>query len=338
MKSFFGDLRIDLRVQKVLDLIVKFGTTVINRWEVSGAIKIGAYRVLNNNKLKMEDLTLKLATECADRCKGHKHVLCIQDTKEFNFDNMKGRLSKTDPDFGYGTNKLMEYSIYAHPCMVVSPDNQVPLGFSSINVYNHDRKDDRQKSKQKADKTLEEKESYRWAEAALLAKKRLPSDVRLTMVGDRENDAYSVLCKTIEAGCDFVIRSFHNRMTDNNSQRISDLMDSIPVSKEFKLEILGSHNRKSRTARMELRYSKVTLLKSAKSKDAVPEKLDCWCIYVKEKSSTVPDKEEPIEWRLLTSHPVDTNEMAIQCVEWYKCRWNIEELFYGKLYISSSNS
>ena len=31
MKSFFGDLRIDLRVQKVLDLIVKFGTTVINR-------------------------------------------------------------------------------------------------------------------------------------------------------------------------------------------------------------------------------------------------------------------------------------------------------------------
>ena len=46
-----------------------------------------------------------------------------------------------------------------------------------------------------------------------------------------------------------------------------------------------------------------------------------------EDPSSVPASEAPIEWRLLTSHVVDTAEHAVQCVEWYKCRWFVEELF-----------
>lgn len=46
-----------------------------------------------------------------------------------------------------------------------------------------------------------------------------------------------------------------------------------------------------------------------------------------EDQSTVPAGEEPVEWRLLTSHIVETAGQAVECVEWYKCRWFIEELF-----------
>ena len=33
---------------------------------------------------------------------------------------------------------------------------------------------------------------------------------------------------------------------------------------------------------------------------------------------------EPIEWLLLTNTPVTTFSEAVQVVEWYRCRWQIE--------------
>jgi hypothetical protein len=51
------------------------------------------------------------------------------------------------------------------------------------------------------------------------------------------------------------------------------------------------------------------------------------CIYVLERPETVPVGEDPIEWRLYTTHQVSTVEQAMQCVQWYRARWFIEELF-----------
>ena len=48
---------------------------------------------------------------------------------------------------------------------------------------------------------------------------------------------------------------------------------------------------------------------------------------LKEKSSSTPVNESPIEWRLLTTHVVETVEQAIECIGWYRYRWLIEELF-----------
>ena len=57
------------------------------------------------------------------------------------------------------------------------------------------------------------------------------------------------------------------------------------------------------------------------------EKLDIYCVHVKERADSVPAGEEPVEWRLLTSHEVTSLAQAVQCIDWYRCRWLIEELF-----------
>jgi hypothetical protein len=151
------------------------------------------------------------------------------------------------------------------------------------------------------------------------------------MVGDRENDVYAVMCKTLSCGCDFLVRSMHDRPVDcdveGGSQGIREYMLGLPVAHTYDLELRGHKGRKSRTAKMHLRFSKVTIRKSGNCLDDVPESLTCYCIHVMEDASTVPSGEEPVEWRLLTSHVVDTVDDAVQCVEWYKCRWFIEELF-----------
>lgn len=40
-----------------------------------------------------------------------------------------------------------------------------------------------------------------------------------------------------------------------------------------------------------------------------------------------PAVEEPIHWRLLTTHEVTTVAQALQIVGWYRERWHIEQLF-----------
>ena len=178
---------------------------------------------------------------------------------------------------------------------------------------------------------LEQKESFRWTEAASISAAELPDGVRKTMVGDRENDIYPVMCMDLTAGCDFLIRSIHDRLVDCNVEDgrmgIKEYMGSLPVSHSYDLHLRGHKGRKARTAKMALRFAKVTIQKGRNCLEDVPESLTCYCIYAVEEPSTVPDGEEPVEWRLLTSHVVDTVEQATECMEWYKCRWFIEELF-----------
>ena len=39
-----------------------------------------------------------------------------------------------------------------------------------------------------------------------------------------------------------------------------------------------------------------------------------------------PTGQEPIHWRLLTTHDLLSLEQALQVIEWYKWRWRIEQL------------
>ena len=278
----------------------------------------------------MEDIVSGLALDCSEGCEGLSHVLCLQDTTEIVFSH-EGRLSLSDTDFGYGTSEHEKFCIFAHPGLVIDAASRMPVGFGHIKVWSRDRSEDRKKKQRRGKLKLEEKESYRGVETAEGTASSLPDGVRVTMVGDRENDVYTVMCMTLACGCDFLVRSMHDRPVDcdveGGSRGIREYMLRLPVAHTYDLELCGHKGRKSRTARMHLRFSKVTIRKSGNCLDDVPESLPCYCIHVIEDASTVPDGEEPVEWRLLTSHTVESVDEAVECVEWYKCRWYIEELF-----------
>ena len=186
--------------------MVAKGTSIINSCCENNTERMAAYRLINNKKLTMEEMVEYLAKGCSKGCSDLSHVLCIQDTTEVVFRH-SGRLSVRDRDFGYGTSELDQYCIFAHPCMVVDADSRMPVGFSHIKVWSRDRAQGRKKATQRSLLKLEQKESFRWAEAASESAAALPKKVRKTMVGDRESDIYSVMCKDLAAGCDFLIRS-----------------------------------------------------------------------------------------------------------------------------------
>lgn len=307
--------------------MVEKNSSVINSCCESHAERTAAYRLLGNPRLVINDMTAALSRACSSGCSGLRHVLCIQDTTELDYTGHSGRLSLSDKDFGYGTNKLEKFTIFAHPCLVVDAESRMPVGFGSMEIWNRDRSELKSKQGCHAVLKLEQKESRRWAEMAERSSAALPSGVRKTMVGDRENDVYTVMWRTLNCGCDFLIRSLHNRPVDDGGLGIREHMRALPFSHTYELELQGHKGRKARTALMHLRFSQVTIRKASTCADDVPDELTCYCVHAMEDASTVPPGEEPIEWRLLTSHVVETVEQAVQIVEWYKCRWFIEELF-----------
>ncbi len=50
------------------------------------------------------------------------------------------------------------------------------------------------------------------------------------------------------------------------------------------------------------------------------------CIVARETSP--PAGEKAIEWRLLSNRPVATLEQAIELIQWYRARWEIEMFFH----------
>ena len=79
---------------------------------------------------------------------------------------------------------------------------------------------------------------------------------------------------------------------------------------------------------MSLKYEKIKI-NHPKNRPLMnkPSYVEMWAIEAKELPESVPIKEEPILWRLLTTHTINCVEDALKCVEWYSQRWFIEELF-----------
>ena len=104
-------------------------------------------------------------------------------------------------------------------------------------------------------------------------------------------------------------------------------MLSVSPSGQYEFHLLASHGRKARTAKMEVRFAEVCLERPAGSPKSADANIAYNCIKVSEAQGTVPEREDPIEWVLLTNHEASNVEQALQCVSWYRCRWFIEELF-----------
>jgi hypothetical protein len=84
--------------------------------------------------------------------------------------------------------------------------------------------------------------------------------------------------------------------------------------------------RPKRTARVELRYGEVQILRPQQEADhSLPRSVRLRVIEVRE--TDPPADVEPLHWRLLTTHAIADAAAAWEVVRWYKLRWVIEQMF-----------
>lgn len=282
---------------------------------------------MSNPRIENEELKEASYAWCQKQAQG-KQVLAIQDTTEINYKEHAGRLSQDDAELGPVGNDS-DIGFFLHPTLVVDRETCFPQGFSSIHVWNRDWEKSSKEERNYKKQPTEEKESLRWITSAQQSREVLQERVRhVTIMGDRESDIYEELVEVPTEHCDLLIRSGRDRRLYDRNQTLFACLDSQPSAGEDRIEIKGNKKRKDRWAHLEIRYERVKLARPrARKASDLPPYVEVYAIEVREKESSVPEGEEPIVWRLVTTHEIQTVEDAWRYVLWYSYRWWIEELF-----------
>jgi hypothetical protein len=118
-----------------------------------------------------------------------------------------------------------------------------------------------------------------------------------------------------------LIRSKHDRNTEEG-KKIRSLLAKAPSLGEITFNLpKGRDNRKSRSVTQTLRAISIPL---SPTKKGLPV-ITVTAILAQEELP--PKGEKPLQWILLTNLTVQTLEEAVEKLDWYLCRWQIEVFF-----------
>jgi len=324
--SFF-DKRLEKRGEEIVKRMIEKETAVLNQLSSNRAELVGASRFFNNISVTEEVLIKESASRCQNAVVG-RHVLAIQDTSEINYESHKGKLSYSDPELGpVGNDKNIGFFI--HPMLVLDRENAFPLGIADVHIWNRnwDKKNKTERSYKS--QPIEEKESYRWLECSETSKRVLSESESTTIVTDREGDIYEEFVKVPDEKTELVIRSSYDRKLHNSDEKLFDYLSHLEAMGTYNLEIKKGHKKRTpRTALISVKYNQVKIARPSNlNKTDYPEYKELYAIEARECAETIPDGEEGVLWRILTTHEINSLSEALEIVYWYSLRWRIEELF-----------
>jgi Transposase DDE domain/Transposase DNA-binding len=322
-KDCFGDKRLDKRGNQLLrDLFVK-GVHSIRQLATNTAGQKGWYRFLGNDRTSEEAIAESMTSRCCRSVKG-KVVLSIQDSSDINLYNHKNRIKRDD---SIGTTNAPEKGLgfLIHPSLVVDAGNCFPYGFSAIRIWNRSLEKETKHDRRYNSLSIEQKESYKWIESSNQTKACLSEAAMVIIVQDREGDIYEQFATIPDKKTHLLVRSKTNRNLEEGGKLFAKL-SACPTAGTYIINIAGDprKNQIKRSARMEVRFSEVSIRKTDRAAKRVTRSVKVYAIEAKETGSSV---KSPICWRLLTTVPVTTLEEALMIIEWYSWRWMIEEVF-----------
>jgi hypothetical protein len=124
----------------------------------------------------------------------------------------------------------------------------------------------------------------------------------------------------------FLVRAAQNRRVQESEEEISYSLTqarAFPSQASRPFEVPARHGRQARSTQLQLAFGQLTLLPPRQEPRAGQDPMTVWVIRVWEEQA--PEGEEPLEWILLTSVPTTTLEQAWERVDWYQCRWLVED-------------
>lgn len=322
-KGYFGDLRLERRADSLWNKLSMQPSSSIRQLSRTKAEQKAYYRFLNNDTVKEEQLIKESSDRITKLAKG-RHLLCIQDTCEINLSSHKGRLQKNS-GLGRSDKSDTAHCFKLHPGLVLDVESLNPLGFSYIKIFHRQEDMPDRLERNYKQQPIEEKESYKWIEVCQKSKEILKDAETVTFIQDREGDIYEQFARIPDEKHHLLIRS---RVTRNlNSEK--DLYTTVysqPIAGTYTID-LPTDNRKSqhkREATIAIRFKECEIkCPSNLKKKGYPCFIKITCISVQE----IEQVTNPINWKLLTTHKIESYQDAIRMVEFYSARWYIEQLF-----------
>ena len=170
---------------------------------------------------------------------------------------------------------------------------------------------------------IEAKESYKWLTGLGTALTFVPAGTQAIGVGDSEADIFELFHYAIHTlHTDLLVRAAQDRaVCDAEMGHLWATLRQQPLAGELQVTVAKREDKPARTANVSVRYTPITL-KAPQHLRAKLGNLAMHAVLVEENAP--PTGVEPLCWLLLTTVPVLSFADAIERIEWYCCRWQIE--------------
>jgi hypothetical protein len=286
------------------------------------------YRFLSNPNVSMEGI-LSGHFECtAQRARQYDVVLVVHDTSEFAFSTPRKGLGRL-------RGKTSDHGFFSHISLCVGLDGgRDPLGLLSVMPWT------RTETTKKMRKASGVSEMHRWWTCAAKSEHRLGTDGPAAIhVMDREGDSFELFARLVADDARFIVRACHDRKLRDSMDKLFEVGRRAPIRavrnvslsprrqpKTFRTRQIYPARRR-REAELSVRATEVCLNRPrelcGRRNLAKEFKLN----FVNVQETNCPEGLEPVEWHLLTTEPIETDEDILAIVDAYRARWIVEELF-----------
>ena len=328
-----GDGRRTARLQAIARAAVRSPAVGFPQMVESDGELEGVYRFLSNEAVEPEAVLAPHVESTMARARQASFCLVIHDTSEFRFNGDAERE-------GLGLLSHKGRGFLGHFSLAVVPGpERIPLGLCGMErVCRQVRKDQVRKRHSHYIAKDPTRESLRWLRMLDAVEDRRDG-FECIHVMDQEGDMFDLMALAIDRGARFVIRGNKDRALAEQPGLVGDLLTrleprthrdaDVGARKAKRRELIKSRPRrgaarKRRTARLAISSTSVEI-KRPKVAHAAQRSLKFNIVYAWETSP--PKGEEPVDWVLFTTEAVDTVDQLNAIIDYYQCRWTIEEFF-----------
>jgi hypothetical protein len=336
------DKRLNKRFGEVLSELAARPTASIPAACGGRAEMDGAYRLLANPKTTFDNLLQTHIDATRQRIAAQPVVLLVQDTSEVDVTRPEQQVAGAGPLDGDSRRGALLHLLHAF-----TPDG-TPLGTVHGTAWVREEEPvcASLSRAERAAVPIEEKESHRWVVALRQAREEAQhcSSTQFISVADSEGDIYEVLVEGTaepQSGA-WIVRACQDRaLLCEKGEKAAEkhLREHVlgqPVLFGKTISVRGRkakvacetrgrrQPRQSREAEVVVRAARVTLRPPWRADRKLPP-VTVNVVLVREVNP--PPDDEPVEWLLLTSLPVDDVEQVRRVIQYYCVRWMIEVFF-----------
>jgi hypothetical protein len=311
-----GDIRRNERFTTIVDNIINRPGQSIQQQNENWYNAKATYEFFKNEDITLEKLQQTIhAYGAASIATDLDFVLILHDTSNISYNGLAAE------GLGYLDNKLGN-GLLLHTSMVASTSG-IPLALLYQQVWTRDI-NELAKGKERQNKSIEEKESYKWLKGIMESNQLLDSATTKVHIADREADIHELFSMERGANTEFLIRAFQNRQIVGGTPLWNEI-SNLPLNASIVLQIPDVTGHKKAATTVEVRYQKVTLL-CPKHKKGKYQNVELTAIEVRQPG--MEDEESGIWWKLLTTLEVTDIEDVKLYILWYTYRWLIERFHY----------
>lgn len=315
-----GDVR---RTERLVDVAGRMsqqlGCSLAKSCEGDTAAVLGGYRLLRNEEVDPQAIREGGFATVARQAEAHALLLAVEDTTSVSYRHaVAGELGVT------GSQKeAKSQGFQVHSVLLLDAASETTVGLIEQSHWCRAAEGFGKKHSRKQ-RDYEDKESFKWEHASTCTAARLGETMARTIsVCDRESDVFEYLDYKLRQGQRFVIRaSVDRRVLGSERNLFATLSHEAAEVSRYTVNVPQRGGRKAREARLRLRRQRLVVQAPAAGPSGrAPVTVNA----ILAEEIDAPARVQPLQWVLLTTEPVETEQEARRVVRYYELRWRIEE-------------